>query len=109
MTYSRLSRSLLHILLNLTNEQMQNWQQECIYYARILGFKRSSAPLLGILKNHTTVPLISKLADAASYLTPDGKKMLEKDIQAAHIYDSVVSSKFGTPFINEYSKQLVIL
>lgn len=108
MTYSRLSRSLIHILLDITNRQMQEWQPETIYYARILGFRKSAAPLFGILKANTSVPLISKLADAASYLTPTGLAMLEKDIQAAHIYDSVVASKFHTPFINEYSKQLVI-
>ena len=109
MTYSRISRSLLHILLDLTDRQMREWQTNQIYYARILGFRRSSIPLLGILKNSTSVPLISKLADASGYLTPTGLSMLEKDIQAAHIYDSVISSKFHTPFVNEYSKQLVIL
>lgn len=109
MTYSRLSRSLLHILLDITDKQLQSWQKETIYYARILGFKRSSAPLLGILKNNSSIPLISKLADASTHLSPEGLSMLEKDIQAAHIYDSIVSSKFHIPFVNEYSKQLVIL
>lgn len=108
MTYSRLSRSLLHILLDMTDRQMQEWQSDAIYYARILGFRKSAAPLLRTLKAHTSIPLISKLADASSYLSPAGLSMLEKDIQAAHIYDSVVASKFHAPFINEYSKRLVI-
>lgn len=109
MTYSRISRSLLHILLDLQDSQFQTWNQNTVYYARILGFRRSSVPLLGILKKNTTIPLISKLADAPSYLTPNGLSMLEQDIRASHIYHSVVSSKFHIPFVNEYSKQLVIL
>lgn len=108
MTYSRISRSLLHILLAMTNSQMEQWQPQTIYYARILGFHKDAAPLLHMLKANTSIPLISKLADAPSYLTPNGLAMLEKDIQASHIYDSVVSSKFHIPFVNEYSKQIII-
>lgn len=109
LTYSRISRALVHILLSMTDRQFEQWKDETIYYARILGFRRTCTPLLKLLKAHTSIPLVSKLADASSYLTPSGLAMLEKDIQAAHIYDSVTASKFHTPFINEYSKRLVIL
>ena len=36
-------------------------------------------------------------------------EMLEKDIQAAHIYESVVADKFGQEFKNEFQRQLVIV
>ena len=107
MTYSRISRSLLHILLGMTAKE--HVKEDYIFYARILGFRKTSANLLGFIKNNTAIPLISKLANASSYLTPAGLDMLEKDIRAAHIYDSVVAGKFHTGFSNEYSRQLVIL
>lgn len=110
LTYSRICRSLLHILLDMTEEDMAAFRREdYVFYARILGFRRSSLKLLQVLKQNTSIPLISKLADASSYLTGTGLTMLKKDIEAAHIYESVVSSKYGLPFANEYSRELVIL
>lgn len=110
ITYSRLSRSLLHILLGMTSEAMRTYiQDDYIYYARILGFRKTSADMLRCLKNNSAVPLLSKLADAHKYLEPQGLSMLKTDIRAAHIYDSVASDKYGIPFINEYSKKLIII
>lgn len=110
LTYTRLSRSLLHILLNITHEQMAEYvQNDYIAYARILGFCKTAAPLLKELKAHTAIPIISKLADARHQLTPIGLAMLEQDIQAAHIYGSVTTAKYHTPSTNEYTRQLIIL
>lgn len=110
LTYSRISRGLLHILLGMTAAEMHTYlQHDYIRYARILGFRKSSGELLGVLKKSASVPLISKLADAPSYLTQPGRDMLEKDILSAHIYDSVVSSKYHTPFVPEYAKRLIII
>lgn len=110
MTYARLSRCLIHILLGMTASKLEEYlQEDFVFYARILGFKKDSRKLLGMLKAHTSIPLISKLANASSLLPPPGQSMLEEDILSAHIYDSVVCSKFNTRFTNEYAKQLVIL
>ena len=110
ITHSRLSRSLIHILLGLTSARMEEYaEKDYVFYARILGFRREAAPLFGILKANSSVPLISKLADASPFLRETGISMLEDDIRSAHIYDSAVCHKFQVPFINEYSRQLVIL
>lgn len=110
MTYSRLSRGLLHILLGMTTRTMDAYiRDDYIYYARILGFRKDSALMLRHLKNNSSIPLISKLADASSYLEGHGLSMLKDDIRAAHIYDSAAASKYGTTFVNEYSKELVII
>lgn len=110
ITHSRISRSLTHILLGITSAKMQEYmEKDYIFYARILGFRREAAPLLGILKANASIPLVSKLADAPSFLDEAGLSMLEDDIRCAHIYDSAACHKFQSPFINEYSRQLVIL
>lgn len=110
ITYSRISRCLLHILLDMEEERLQEYTgQDFIFYARILGFRKSSAPLLAAIKANASIPLISKLADARFSLNAAGLSMLEKDIQASHIYSSAVSAKFGHPFANEYARPLVIL
>ncbi len=110
LTFSRISRCLLHILLDITNDDMMAYQNEdIIFYARLLGFHKSAGELLHSIKQNASVPLISKLADAASLLSETGQRMLQKDIQAAHIYNAVSSSKYSTAPISEYTRQIVIL
>ncbi len=110
MTYSRISRCLLHILLDMKKDEFAHYAEtDYIHYARILGLKKDAAELLHEMKICSSIPLISKLADAAASLTEPGLAMLQKDIQASHIYDSAASDKFGAAFVNEYEKRMVIL
>ncbi len=78
-TYARLSRCLFHILLNITDELLT----EKVDYIRILGFKKSAQPLLGALKKHTSLPLVTKLSDAPK------SPLLQKDIDCALLYEQV--------------------
>ncbi|MBQ9991592.1 MAG: nucleotidyltransferase [Lachnospiraceae bacterium] len=110
LTHSRISRSLLHILLGLKEDALQATKEEGYSrYAKILGFRKSAAPLLHAIKANTSIPLIPKLADSAKSLDPVSRTMLEADIRAAHIYEGVLCSKFNRPFRNEYSRQFPIL
>ena len=110
MTYSRISRCLTHILLQMTTSGLEEYRRhDFVFYARILGFKRESAGLLGVLKANASIPLLSKLADAASLLSAPGIAMLEEDIRISHIYRSTVCGKFSIPFVNEYVQPIVIL
>ena len=108
ITYARVSRSLLHILLNIRKDRMDQFKaDDYIYYARMLGFREESKDLLTEIKNHSTIPLLSKLADAKNHLDDRGMTMLEGDIQAAHIYDTLVTEKFHAATISEYSREIV--
>ncbi len=110
ITYVRVARNLLHILLNIKKESMKKYKEEgYIFYARMLGFKKSSNELLSALKSKASIPIISKLADARHQLSPVGMEMLETDIQAAHIYDTIVSEKFKIPTVSEFSREIVII
>lgn len=110
ITYVRVARNLLHILLNIKKESMKKYKEEgYIFYARMLGFKKSSNELLSALKSKASIPIISKLADARHQVSPIGMEMLETDIQAAHIYDTIVSEKFKIPTVSEFSREIVII
>lgn len=113
MTYTRISRCLLHILLDIRKTSLQNFiADDYVYYARILGLKQSSTDILNAIKTNTSIPLISKLADAENILMntkyPEhALEMLYSDIFAAHVYDSVATNKFHTYLPNEYRRQIV--
>lgn len=108
-TYTHIARSLMHILLDMRQDDFARYQSEdYIYYARMLGFRKEAEPLLTAIKSHSSIPLLSKLADADKLLTANGRQMLEKDIYAAHIYQSAVRHKFPetADTDTEYTKQI---
>lgn len=108
MTYTRISRCLFHILLNITKEDMDAAKEiDYIPYARVLGFRKNASPLLTAIKESSSVPLITKLADAEKILDEFGGSMLNQDIMAGRIYQS--ASHFGQPQISEYAMPLVIV
>lgn len=101
ITYTRISRALIHILLGVKKSDYVE-----IEYARVLGFKEESIDLLSKLKDLSSIPLITKLGKKDT-LSDLGKKMLEIDINSSNLYESVVTEKFKTPFINEFKQSIV--
>lgn len=102
LTYSRLSRALFHILLDIK-------EISPLSYARLLGFKKSAAPVLREIKNHGTIPMITKLADASSVLSQEQMALLEKNVMISNLYENVLCEKHKKPFQHEYKKNLVII
>lgn len=111
MTYARISRNLLHILLNIYQTDVDAFcSEDYVYYARVLGLKKESAPLLSAVKANSSIPLISKLSGGVRMISPEhGRKMLSQDIRAGHVYDIIAHQKFRLPLKHEYQKQIVTL
>lgn len=109
-THTRISRALLHLMLGMKKEDMDFYrQQDYAPYARVLGFKKESAPLLSQIKAVGGLPLITKTADAGQILPPDAWRLLKQDFYCSHLYHAVLSSHTGAPALNEYNRPLVIL
>ena len=111
LTHSRISRSLLHILLDIKKSDVSIYVNELNYtpYARILGFRKASAPLLHELGACTSIPLIPKLADAYKILDETALNMLRQDILTSDIYNSVRAGKSKAGMTNEYSTPILII
>lgn len=110
MTYTRISRALLHILLNIKNDDLKLYEQaDYICYARVLGFRKDAEDLLTAIKNHSSVPLLTKLADAEQILDETGLAILKKELRMNAVYESAAAIKSGRPMINEYRNPLVII
>ena len=109
LTYTRVSRALLHLILGMREEDISRWKDEgYALYARILGFRRQSSPLLSCLHKKSSIPLITKMADAAQNLSPSALALLEQEVYASHLYQTV-RIKRGGVFQNEYTEGLVFV
>ena len=111
LTYTRISRSLLHILLDITTAEVN---QRCAVnltpYARVLGLNQKAAPLLRAIKSHSSIPMITKLADAGNLLAPEDYSMLQRDIQISHIYNAAEAAFTQNKCMrNEFRMQIPIL
>ena len=109
LTYTRVSRALLHLILGMREEDISRWKDEgYALYARILGFRRQSSPLLSCLHKKSSISLITKMADAAQNLSPSALALLEQEVYASHLYQTV-RIKRGGVFQNEYTEGLVFV
>ena len=108
ITYSRISRCLTHILLDIKKNAFEDYKKAT--YARILGFRKGSEQLLSIIGKNSTIPLISKLADARNILDDKSMMSLGKDIEAAHIFDFVSACKYqNKDKQNEFTRKMIII
>lgn len=113
LTYSRISRVLIHILLNIKTPdffRMPFLERELfVPYARLLGFRKSASPLLSKIKKHSSIPLISKPAKASALLDANAFALFRQDIYCASVYESVQLDKFGKTPVNEWKCSPLIL
>ena len=107
VTYTRITRALFHILLNLTGEDTRN--SVAMPYARILGFRKDHSRILGLLKENSRIPIIPKAADYKTYLTPDLQPLFEKDLFAANLYETIAAAKQKRAFLHDLKRSPVIL
>ena len=109
-TYTRISRALLHIALGITSHETALGRNAGYApYARVLGFKKTSANLMGEIKKRGNIPLITKTADARLILSGTAWSMLQRDFYCSHIYQTIVQNKYHIQMKNEFTHSVVIL
>ena len=113
ITYTAVSRALLHILLQIRKDAVQNCLDAgTIGYARVLGFRRESASFLKLITDVSDIPLITKLSDAPDTLASPFAEMLQQDIAASELYDIITNLAKKSPeqrTVPELSKRLIVI
>lgn len=110
-TRTRISRVLIHTLLGIKKDD-QKALIRCTYapYLRILGFRKSAAPLLGYIKSNSHIPMITRPVSALKQLkNPDAARLFAQDIFASDLYRNVHNIKAKTPGIHEFQNKIIIL
>lgn len=122
ITHARVSRVLTHLLLDIEKKDLAPYMQKtdgtvaasgslkpagALPYLRILGFRKSAAPLLTQLKSCAKAPLITSVGTAGQVLSPQAMKMLHTDIYASDLYRCVLTFRTGQSYPNEYQRRLL--
>ena len=102
LTQTRIQRALLHAILQIRKAPLT------VPYARVLGFRKESGPLLKEIKKNSVLPMLTKLADADALLDESGKRLLSETTAASNLYEKLLCKKNDQKFVHEYQKQLVI-
>ncbi len=99
LAYTRISRSLIHILLNITNERMDCYRSDNFTgYARILGMKTSASDLLSRIHESSSIPVIERLKTAEKLLSSLQLQLLDETLTAGRIYNSLAQTKIPSEF-----------
>ena len=108
MTYTRISRALLHILLNIKKTDYENGKRlGYIPYLRLLGFRKEAACLLGEIKQRASCPMIARPKKDSAPLNPMAYAIFERDVFASDLYYGVLAQKNKTSQKNEFQRGLV--
>ena len=106
IVYTKVSRCLMHILHNITEENMSAYKKDgYTAYARVLGMKKESSDLLAAIHEKGSIPVIDRLKDAKKLLTPLQLQLLEETLKASEIYSLVSNAGIA----GEYSLKQIIL
>lgn len=112
ITHTRLRRSLLHILLDLTQEAYEGCKaQNYPGYARILGFRSQAGELMHGLKEQSDIPILSRPAEGKFFTNPLLQTLFEKDVFAANLYQGMVQAKSNVspiPYQNELQQKVIV-
>jgi predicted nucleotidyltransferase len=104
--YTRVNRALFHIILSIRKSELDFYAQTGYSrYIRVLGFKKDSADLLGMICDRSALPVVTNLKRALFMFDRPSVVMLEKELEATSIYYAPlrtaggVASEFATPLV----------
>lgn len=106
LTYTRISRCLFHILLNITKENMESYKRNGFTaYGRILGSKKESSALLASIRENASLPMLYRLKDAQKTLSPLELSLFNETLSGTSVYNRIAGNNTGS----EYRLKPVIL
>lgn len=108
-TTTRIRRVLLNVLLNVTKQDMDIFKaNEYISYLRLLGFRKSSSPVLKEMKSTCRVPIINKVANAKELLSEKEYMYFLKEIHQNNLYTQTFYNKYNIHIPSEYEHSVII-
>jgi predicted nucleotidyltransferase len=102
--YTAVSRKLFSLLLNPSKLNF-----ELTNYIRVLGFRSTAKPLLSLLKEKASVPVILNTAKDKKSLSHLGQTEFDLNAKADDIYNTILTAKTHKLYKNEFSSPYPII
>lgn len=109
LTYTRISRSLLHVMLGITDTLLNQVRaSDGPSYVRVLGFNDIGKKILGQIS--PKISLLTKMAGYKNCLHTESDRLLfETNLHADHLYRMVQMNKYKVVIPNEFTRKLIVL
>ena len=110
ISYSAISRALLHIVLNIKQSDVTNITSNNYgNYVRILGFKSSSKELLTAISEKSSVIILTKPKEYNDLLDAQGKYQFEQNLYADNLYRLCASIDLKELQANEFERKMIVI
>lgn len=108
-TYSHISRALMHIILDITKNDIDLYRQmDFLPVGRLLGFHKSSSEILKTMKEKSNVAIISKYAAFYNDSSKNQRYLLDKWLFADSLYRMILMRKSKKYVPTEFESQIII-
>ena len=85
-TSARISRGVMHSILNISSSFVNEIRKKLPLYAHILGVNKDKKDVLGIITKQASIPVFTSVANP-NLKTDLQKRLLETDIAATNLYN----------------------
>lgn len=110
ISYTSISRALLHIILNITTELVNNMATDSYgNYIRILGVKKDSKIIFKHIKNNSDIKLITNVKNYVNELQGNALKYFEHSLKSEDIYRLCQTMDYKCMIKNEYEQKFLTL
>lgn len=108
--YSRLSRMLIHILLELKKDRLAAlYETSHAPYLHILKASEKGMGYIKKIKELSDLPVFASVNEVKNTLSDPAEILLKSDILADDIYRSIITSKTKKVFPTEYTRKTCLL
>lgn len=106
LTYTRISRLLCHILLDIRQDQFFEYHSMAhTPYLRLRGFTKNGSGLLSEIKAKGRAPIITSPTQGEKVLDEASLSILKKDLYVSDIYRMMRTAKTHQCYPTEYTKK----
>ena len=98
----RIDRILMRLILDIRRTDT------AASYARILGFKKTAAPLLKAIRQNSRIPVITRPAPDERKLTAEALAGFRTDLRASELARHIRETSLGRNIRNEYTRGLIL-
>ncbi len=109
LTRARVKRALLHILLNITADEPEAEGSTAPHWVRLLGMRRSAAPLMHRIQKEAGLCVITKTADVKKLLDQRDADSFYHDMRCSALYQSILRGGTLQSRRSEYTRSPVVI